>query len=202
MKQSKYLIKVRVETQIPLVYIINFLTTEHLKILPYNSTQLKLYWLMLLKSLILQIWLDLGHQDNLSRIWAFFISGLCSFYWFLSLALYKGKLAVSSCSPITSQDQVHQGRLLTSLLRISAKVLLWLTGSYWGTCLCVGPIPIALCVRCSDWPWFTRPPLKQAVGILPSIQSIWHKNRGTGTFFKGELDYCSRRKFIRIGKIE
>ena len=29
---------------------------------------------------------------------------------------------------------------------------------------------------------------------------IWRKNREIGTFFKGKLDYCASRKFIRIGK--
>lgn len=173
--------------------IINFLT-EHLKILPYNSTHFKLLAHVTEKSITSDMTCSGEHPDNLSRIWTLIIlSGLCSLYWFLSLTLCKGKFAVSSCSPVTSQDQVYRGRLLTSLPRIPAKVLLSLTGPYWGMYLCVGRVPIVQCVRCSNWPWFTCPPLKQAVGM-------WHKNGEIGTFFKGQLDYGASRKFIRIGK--
>lgn len=105
----------------------------------------------------------------------------------------QGQVCCQFLQPCNLPGPIYRGRLLTSLPRIPAKVLLSLTGPYWGMYLCVGRVPIVQCVRCSDWPWFTCPPLKQAVGM-------WHKNGKIGTFFKGELDYCASRKFIRIGK--
>lgn len=133
------------------MHIINFLTAEHLKILPYNSTHFELLAHVTEKSVTSDMACSGEHPDNLSRIWTLIIlSGLCSFCWFPSLIPCKGKFAVSSCSPVTSKNRVYRGRLLTSLLRIPAKVLLLLTGPHWGMYLCIGRVPVVQCVRCSD----------------------------------------------------
>lgn len=118
----------------------------------------------------------------------FTVMGHCPLYCLLSLTSYKGKMAVSTSSTVISCIQVHQGRSLMSLLMT------------WWICPCVGSIPVVQCVRCSDWPWLPWPPLKQAVGVLSSSQRVCHGYMGTGTFFKGKLEYCARTKFSKIGK--
>lgn len=118
------------------------------------------------------------HQDNLPRIWAFTVSRLCSFNSFFSLAFYKGKVAVSTCSLILSTGPKFIKEVLLTFQSSESqqKCPLWLTGSAWLRCLCVGPISAVQWVYEMLWWAWVHTPTSKASSESPPSQSrkfIW-----------------------------
>lgn len=170
----------------------NFWTTEYLKILPHNGTQLKLHWLMSLKSLLLHIWFNLVHQGSLPKIWALTVFGLYTFYWFP----YKVKVAVSTCSPIISQVQVHQERLLTSLLSLSKSLLLTYLG-HLSMCWVSSYSPVCEML----WLALTHMPTSKVIsGNHPLISKDMAYEQGNRDFLQREAGILCQEKVYQDRK--